>query len=139
MKIVKGKGGKVTIEATGKAPREFDSLEAALEAMATENAAMEAAQAEKTTGVLSFKARPKGEQSAEYQGKTTEMKGNIGAYGLQRMPVTLYASQWMRLFTDGPSKIAAVILNTPVEKLDFKGGIAERDQVIAWAKAQVSK
>jgi hypothetical protein len=40
-------------------------------------------------------------------------KGAICVYGLGRFPVSLYASQWARLLTDGVQAIKAVALDNP--------------------------
>lgn len=46
-------------------------------------------------------------------------KGAISMYGLQRFPVTLYASQWERVIANVPTLQAFIIANAPL--LTVKG------------------
>ena len=45
-------------------------------------------------------------------------KGAVSIYGLQRMPVTLYAAQWERLLTFGPT--IAKFIETNKGALSYK-------------------
>lgn len=66
-------------------------------------------------GVISIKVKPKGVKYKDGKGVEREGKGNISVYGLQRMPVTLYAGQWMKLLAD---EIVKKILDTIEENRD---------------------
>ena len=53
----------------------------------------------KTSSGPVVKVWPLGETRTNADGEVIQNKGNVCVYGLQRTPVTLYPSQWLRLFT----------------------------------------
>jgi hypothetical protein len=48
-------------------------------------------------------------------------KGAVSVYGLQRFPITLYASQWERFLSEGVDKVKACIADNR-DKLATKAG-----------------
>jgi hypothetical protein len=142
-------------EFLGKAYNSQSEMVAAINAYAAESAAKATADAQaklaakeaelaaKTTartGTVSLKARLKSQTyTSEYQGKSTTAngKGNIGVYGVQRMPVTLYPAQWVKLFQH-VSEFAGIIIahagtSLKDSDLDFQTE-QERESVLAWAR-----
>lgn len=87
--------------------------EANARAQQAEKAAKEAREAAAhTVGKPSVKARRTDRKYVD--GKTGEEvpgKGNVAVYGLQRMPVTLYPNQWVRLFAMRDEVLAAIEAN----------------------------
>ena len=87
--------------------------EANARAQQAEKAAKEAREAAAhPVGKPSVKARRTDRKYVD--GKTGEEvpgKGNVAVYGLQRMPVTLYPNQWVRLFAMRDEVLAAIEAN----------------------------
>jgi len=78
---------------------QLQQMQAELEALKVENAALKASSA----GPITLKVGP---------------KGGISAYGLQRNPVTLYYSQWIRLLTYMADHFEAFVASKPTRTLD---------------------
>lgn len=83
----------------------MESLQAQLEALRAENAKLKAAQ-EKARKPVGITAK-------------VSTKGAISVYGLQRFPVTLYASQWQRFIKEGVAQVEKCIAENG-EKLATK-------------------
>ena len=68
---------------------------------------------------VTVKVLPLGE-TGEYKGTITQRKGNIGIYGLNQMPLTLYAAQWPALLAVLPVVGATIRENASSGKLSFR-------------------
>lgn len=96
--------------------------------MAERDAAKAAAAGRTAGGSVSVKANVLG--GTLQGGEPT--KGNIGVYGIQQRPITLYAAQWMKLFQQEDAIKAAIRAN--LSGLSFKDGGLEA--VTAWLAEQ---
>lgn len=119
--------------------KSFKTQDEAIKAlMAANDAAADALQAAKAVqttrqnGTLTVKVQRLGGVLAD---GTTPTKGNIGIYGLQRNPVTLYPAQWLKLYRAIP-EIAGHIIAAQ-DGLSFQTA-DEKAEVLAAAAAIVS-
>lgn len=66
-------------------------------------------------------AKGKSERAESKLYAKTAAKGGISVYGLQRMPVTLYPEQWVRLF-GFREQIEAHVAANPVTEVELEDG-----------------
>jgi 4-hydroxyphenylpyruvate dioxygenase-like putative hemolysin len=127
-------------EFLGKAYNSQSEMVAAINAYAAESAAKATADAQAKLAAKEAELAAKTTArtgTVSLKSTTANGKGNIGVYGVQRMPVTLYPAQWVKLFQH-VSEFAGIIIahagtSLKDSDLDFQTE-QERESVLAWAR-----
>lgn len=93
-----------------------EQLQAMVAELTRQNAALTAA----SNGAITFKCYAPGEKYTDGGGVAREGKGVMSMYGLGRMPVSLYQSQWRRMI----EAVKSGAVEAALER--FKGKLASK-------------